>query len=131
MTSIRNPRSDSWCAFRFVQRGVGYSLGALFGGGSRRFSGRWSGGRQAFYICDQLQQAIFADLSLEHGHDVTLVTFDDLRVRIEDRFADVSLVGEYGTAVVEHNRFAEHIQERRAAALAIGDVARHAAILLK
>ena len=89
------------------------------------------GRRKALDVNDQLQQAFFADLPLEHRHDVALVSFDDLRVGIENRFADIGFIGDHGAAVVEHAPVSEHIQQRRAAALAIGDVAGHAAILLK
>ena len=88
-------------------------------------------GRKALDVDDQLQQAVLADLALEDRHDVAIVALDDLGVRIQNRFANVGLVGDHGAAVVQLAPDGRTHCAARAAALCVGNVAGHAAILLK
>src|SRR5579871_6260087 len=67
--------------------------------------------RQALDIDLELQQPLFANLTLKDRHDVSLVTFDNLCVGVEDRFPHISLVRENRSPVFELDGMTEHIAE--------------------
>ena len=53
---------------------------------------------QRFDIGDQMNQLFFGNLSFECRHD-RLITFDNLRSRIQDRVADILVVGINGLTI--------------------------------
>src|SRR5580658_3540084 len=95
------------------------SLLLRVGGRAGSLRRSWSLRRKTLDERDQLQQAVFADLPLKHRHDVAMVTLDDFRVGVENRFANVSLIRNHRASVVEHHRVSEHVSQRGAAALRI------------
>src|SRR5436309_15005329 len=80
---------------------------------------RGRGGSRASFLCaecpdvrEQLQQLFLAELPLK-GRHLRRIAGDDLRRRIEDRFADVGLVGRDGSAALELYRRAVQPVERQ------------------
>src|SRR5437879_4040782 len=81
-------------------------------------------------IGDQLQNSFLIDLSLISGHD-RLEPIDDLRLRVEDGFPDVTFVGNYALAALEFPARAIQAGEIWAAALDLRAVTGAAAELLE
>src|SRR6202040_3338622 len=68
---------------------------------SRLCRTRSAGDGKRFNIDDQLQQPFLADLALESGHHVRLEAGNYFCVGIQNRFADISVVGHHGLAILK------------------------------
>ena len=88
-----------------------------------------AGGRQRFDISNQLNHVFFAELALEVGHDISVETVDDLGVRLENRFAQIGIIGNDRSSVIQLDRFIVKTFQNRAAALFVEQVASGAAVL--
>ncbi len=85
-------------------------------------------GTEPLDVCHQGDELFLADLSLEIRHDV-LESGSDLCSRINNRFAQVRLVGNHRPTVIQQHRLAKEPHQVRAASLVVGTVAHRASIL--
>src|SRR5207249_1206697 len=112
-----------------------FSYGGRFAGrrrGWRRLACRRSLrlGAERLDVLNQLQQLFFGNEALKRGHD-RLEARGDLRARIEDRLADVALVGDDRLAVLERDGLAKQPLQHGPASLQVRPMAGDAGEVLE
>src|SRR6266566_989866 len=68
--------------------------------------------RERLYICDHLQELLFTNLTLKRWHDRS-EPGNHLRLRIQDRFANVAFICRNTLTVAQHDLAAIDADQRR------------------